>query len=122
MNLRSAVRSKLFTQLSKLESDFGSVMYIRIDQHPKAPGVLLAEQTLYLAPGGTLDILADRTSAMGLDRVGYTPGLRAQRKVAEGRITYRFQVAEDAVPGAAYLVQCMGESEQAAFAFTLQVS
>ncbi len=122
MNLRSAVRSKLFTELSKLESDFGAVLYIRIDQLPRAPGVLLAEQTLYLAPGGTLDVLADVTSAMALNRVGYANGLQAQRKVSGRRITYRFQIAEDAVPGATYSVQCMGEADQPGFSFTLQVS
>jgi hypothetical protein len=122
MNVRVSVRRKLFTELSRIESDFGSVLYVRIDHNPARPDLLLSEQTLYVAPGATVDVLAAESSVMGLDRVGYTPGLRAQRKLRKGIITYRFQVPEDAAAGAAYVVQCLGESEHPTFSFSIQVS
>jgi hypothetical protein len=84
--------------------------------------LLLADQTLYVAPGATVDVLASESSVMGLDRVGYTAGLRAQRKLRGGIITYRFQIPEDATPGAAYSVQCLGETVHPTFSFSLQVS
>jgi hypothetical protein len=112
----------LFTELSRLESGFGEVMYVRIDHNPQRPDLLLSDQTLYLAPGATLDVLASEASVMGLDRVGYSPGLRAQRKLKDGVITYRFQIPDNALPGAAYLVQCLGELDLPSFSFTLQVS
>lgn len=107
--------------MTQSSSNFGDVMYMRVDQNPDSPDMLLAGQTLYLAPGGMLDVLADRTSIMGLDRVGYTPGLRAQRKVGSDFITYRFEVAKDAPRGVCYLVQCRGENVGDGFSFSIQV-
>lgn len=122
MNVRISVRRQLFTELSKIESDFGAVLYVRVDHNPTHPGMLLADQTLYVAPGGTVDVLASPMSAMGLERVGYTPGLKAQRKVRKGLITYRFQVPEDTMGGKIFEVQCLGETDQAGFKFFIRVT
>lgn len=91
--------------LSKLESDFGSVEYVRFDQNPTRPESILDKQTVYISPGGTVDVIAATGSLMGLDRVSYSPGLRAQRKTSGGLITYRFQVNQTVPPGTFYSVQ-----------------
>jgi hypothetical protein len=122
MNGRTQPRRKLFSELSRIESDFGSVMYVRIDHNPSRPDLLLADQTVYVAAGAMVDVVACETSSMGLNRVAYTSGLKAQRKVRKGLITYRFQVPEDASAGAAYSVQSLGASDRGAFTFSIRVS
>lgn len=124
--------SRLFTQLSALESQFGSVLYVRIDAIQHAPEHLLADQTVYLAPGGFLDIVVDHESSMGMDRVSYTQGVRALRKPNKGLLTYRFEIRTDDRVGSCYLIQCQDAPTPfqrypwyiptSSFAFTIQVA
>lgn len=94
------------------------IEYMRIDGYPEHPDQALSGKTIPLAPGGMLDVVVDKYGAMGMDKVGYTPGLYAQRKVGADRITYRFSVKREALFGTVYTVQCRGEH---GFSFDIKV-
>ena len=76
---------------------------------------------VYLAAGGTLDMVAEAHGGAGVGRISYAPGLRASLKRGEDFLTYRFEVPEDVEYGTTYLVSCHGHDTVPSFHFTIEV-
>lgn len=103
-------------------SEAGSdIEYLRLQGHAANPGAVLHEQRLFLAAGGTLDLVAEARGGAGVGRISYAPGLRAALKRGEDFLTYRFEVPETAERGASYQVTCHGHDAVPAFQFTIEV-
>jgi hypothetical protein len=100
----------------------GRLEYLRIALRVDDPGAVLADRTLTVGPGATVDVVAERASPMGLGRVSYAPGLRGLRKVVGDLITYRFFVPADTQAGAIYSINAQGVDGRRAFNFFLRVT
>ncbi|MDP1827299.1 MAG: hypothetical protein Q8L48_28755 [Archangium sp.] len=95
--------------------------YLRLQGHSANPGEALQGQRLFLAAGGTLDLVCEAYGGAGVGRVSYAPGLRAALKRGEDFLTYRFEVPRTAGPGTSYQVSCHGHDQVPAFHFTIEV-
>lgn len=96
------------------------IEYTRLHGNPTNPGRVLSGQRLYLAPGGTLDVLSDAFGGEGMGRVAYTPGLKAAIKRGEAQHTYRFELPVEAQTGTTYHIAFAGHDRIPAFTFTLE--
>lgn len=97
------------------------VEYLRLSGHSENPGTLLHAQRVYLAAGGTLDVVVDARGGLGLGRVSYGEGLRAAIKRGDELFTYRFEVPLNAPRGASYRVTCFGHDALPSFQFSIEV-
>jgi hypothetical protein len=97
------------------------IEYLRLQGHASNPGAVLHEQRVYLAAGGTLDMVAEARGGAGVGRISYAEGLRAALKRGEDFLTYRFEVPVTAERGTAYHVSCHGHDTVPSFHFTIEV-
>lgn len=95
--------------------------YLRLQGHAENPGAVLHGQRVFLAPGGTLDMVAEARGGLGVGRISYGEGLRAAVKRGEDFYTYRFEVPLNAERGANYRVTCFGHDAVPTFQFTIEV-
>lgn len=103
-------------------TEAGSALeYMRLHGHSANPAAVLHEQTVRLAAGGTLDVVADSRGGAGVGRISYSPGLRAALKRGEDYLTYRFEVAPETEVGTSYQVICYGHDTVPPFHFTIEV-
>jgi hypothetical protein len=103
-------------------SESGSdIEYLRLQGHAENPGAVLHEQRVYLAAGGTLDMVAEARGGVGVGRISYSPGLRAALKRGEDFLTYRFEVPSEAERGETWQVTCHGHDSVPSFHFTIEV-
>ncbi len=100
----------------------GDIEYVRIADQIERPGKLLSNRTITVSRGGTVDIVAHKSSGMGYGRVTYSPGLRAMRKLRGEHVTYRFSVPRDARPGTQFVVGALGSAKENGFEFFVRVS
>ena len=112
----------MMSQALLTDSTRGRLEYLRVALRVDNPGAVLADRTLTVCHGATVDVVAERTSPMGLGRVSYAPGLRGLRKVVGNLITYRFTVPVSAAAGSLYSVSAQGADGQRAFNFFLRVA
>lgn len=82
---------------------------------------MLHGQRLFLAPGGTLDMVAESRGGIGVGRISYGEGLRAAIKRGEDFYTYRFEVPVNAETGTSFRVTCFGHDAMPSFQFTIEV-
>lgn len=80
----------------------------------------LANKTFNLIQGGFIDIVAPVDSSMAMNRVTYTPGLKALRKCNGTRLTYRFQVPTDSRPGDVFTISALGNGTKPPFTFLIR--
>lgn len=104
------------------ETEAGSeCLYVRLAGSPSNPGVVLAEQRVFLSPGGTLDVVSAAHGGAGLGNVTYTPGLRAALKRRADQFVYRFEVPVTTVERTSYVVAVHGHDQVPAFRFAIEV-
>jgi hypothetical protein len=104
------------------ETEAGAfVEYLRLSGHAENPGAVLHGQRLFLAPGATMDLVAEARGGLGLGRVSYGEGLRAAIKRGEDLYTYRFEVPVNAPRGTTYRVTCFGHDALPSFQFAIEV-
>jgi hypothetical protein len=99
----------------------GDIEYIRLQGHSANPAAILHEQKVRLAPGGTLDVVADSRGGAGVGRISYSPGLRAALKRGDEFLTYRFEVPPTMTAGTSFQVTCYGHDAVPPFNFTIEV-
>ena len=97
------------------------VEYLRLQGHAVNPGALLSGQTVFLTPGGVLDLVVTPYGGAGLGRLSYPPRLSVGIKRGDEELTYRFQLPRVAVLGERFVVHCYGHDGLPAFAFSLEI-
>jgi hypothetical protein len=99
----------------------GDVHYLRLHGHAENPARVLADQRIFLGPGGVIDVVSESHGGEGVGRVAYTPGLRAAIKRGADQITYRFEVPRAAAQGTTFQVTAYGHDQVPPFHFVIEV-